>query len=196
MLHSGISRRHPVGAAVTRAFLACALTACAPWVQVEGPFRMESQGYEVVLPAGWWREASTENPFLLTKDGVSLQYISIDRVVVGDELPNTKKKFAKGMSPDDVAAVELEEARSGQGIRSFALVEKAPFPLAGYPGFKLAYSFKTEDGLRLRRVQYGAMVRDRVYRVQYQAAARYYFDKDLAAFERLRESFRITDSGI
>ncbi len=49
------------------------------------------------------------------------------------------------------------------------------------------------DGPRLGRVHYGVLVRDWVYRVQYQAAARYYFDKDLATFERVRESFRVTD---
>jgi hypothetical protein len=30
-----------------------------------------------------------------------------------------------------------------------------------------------------------------VYRLIYQAAARYYFDRDLATFETLRESFRL-----
>lgn len=65
--------------------------------------------------------------------------------------------------------------------------------MAGLPGFKLVYTFKTENGLRLKRVHYGVLVRDRVYRVQYQAPARYYFEKDLATFERVRESFKVTD---
>jgi hypothetical protein len=30
-----------------------------------------------------------------------------------------------------------------------------------------------------------------VYRLIYQSAARYYFDRDLATFEKLRESFRL-----
>lgn len=61
--------------------------------------------------------------------------------------------------------------------------------MAGLPGFKLVYTFKTENGLRMKRVHYGVLVRDGVYRVQYQAAARYYFDKGLSTFERVRESF-------
>ena len=63
--------------------------------------------------------------------------------------------------------------------------------MAGLPGFKLVYSFRVVNGLRLKRVHYGVLVRDWVYRVQYQAPARYYFDKDLATFERVRESFRL-----
>ena len=152
---------------------------------------MDSQGYEASLPAGWRRATAISDSLLLTRDGVSLQYIRIARVAVGDELTNTKKKFAKGMLPQDVAALELDEVRSDQAVRNFALVENIPFQVTGFPGFKLVYTFKTENGLRLKRVHYGVLVRDWVYRVQYQAPARYYFEKDLATFERVRESFRL-----
>jgi hypothetical protein len=156
---------------------------------------MASQNYEVTLPAGWRRATEVSDALLLTRDGVSLQAIRVERVAVGQELPHTKKKFAKGMAPQDVAEIEVDEARLNQGIRNLELLENAPFKVAGLPGFKLICSFKTEDGLRLKRVHYGVLVRDWVYRIQYQAAARYYFDKDLATFERVRESFRVTERG-
>jgi len=168
-----------------------ALSGCAPWVQVEGPYRMDSQGCEVTLPAGWRRATTVGDSLLVTRDGVSLQNIRVDRVAVGDELPHTKQKFAKGMSPQGVGEVEFDEVRSDQGMRNVELLENIPFQVAGLPGFKLVYTFKTENGLRLRRVHHGVLVRDWVYRVQYQAAARYYFDMDLATFERVRESFRL-----
>jgi hypothetical protein len=158
---------------------------------VEGPFRMDSQGYEVSLPPGWRRGTAVSDSLLLTRDGINLQYIRIARVAVGDELTHTKKKFAKRMSVQEIAEVELEEVRSDQGMRNVELVENVPFRVAGFPGFKLVYTLKTEGGLRLKRFHYGVLVRDWVYRVQYQAPARYYFDKDLATFERVRESFRL-----
>jgi len=170
-----------------------ALSGCAPWVQVEGPYRTDSQGFEVNLPAGWRRATSVQDSLLLTRDGVSLQYIRIERVAVGHEFAHTKKKFAKRMLPQDVGEVEFDEVRSDQAVRNFELVENVPFQIAGFPGFRLVYTLKTENGLRLKRVHYGVLVRDWVYRVQYQAPARYYFDKDLAAFERVRESFKVTD---
>ena len=168
-----------------------ALSGCAPWVQVEGPYRMDSQGFEVSLPAGWRRATTVSDSLLLTRDGIDLQYIRIERVAVGDELTHTKKKFAKRMSPQDIGEVELDDVRSDQGMRNVELVENVPLQVAGFPGFKLVYTFKIEGGPRLKRVHYGLLVRDWVYRVQYQAAARYYFDKDLATFERVRESFRL-----
>lgn len=186
-----MSQLTPARAALALVFLLSALSGCAPWVQVEGPYRTDSQGFEVNLPAGWRRGTAVSDSLLLTRDGVNLQYIRIARVAVGDELTHTKKKFAKGMSPQDVAEVELDEVRSDQTVRKFELLENVPFQVAGFPGFKLVYTLKTEGGLRLRRIHYGALLRGWVYRVQYQAPARYYFDKNLSAFERVRESFRL-----
>ncbi len=183
----------PARVTLVLVFLLSALGGCAPWVMVEGLYRMDTQGYEATLPAGWRRATTVSDSLLITRDGVSLQYIRIERVTVGHELTHTKRKLAMGMSLQDVAEVELDEVRSDQGMRNVKLVESTPFPVAGLPGFKLVYSFRDVNGLRLKRVQYGVLVRDGVYRVQYQAAARYYFDKDLATFERVRESFKVTD---
>lgn len=196
--------------------VAWALGGCVsfpPWTQVGGPYKgklvlrpadpsslgVNTVGFEkllefqVTLPAEWRRAWLIEDALLLTRDGVSLQYIRIGVVAVGDELPLTKKTFANGMSPQEVVALELDEVRSDQTLRNFALVENTPLQVAGLPGFRLIYTFKTENGLRLKRVHYGVLVRDWVYRVQYQAPARHYFEKGLATFERVRESFRITE---
>src|SRR3990172_5283475 len=188
-----LPRKDTLFHALVLVFLLGALSGCAPWVMVEGPYRMDSQGYEVSLPAGWRRATTVGDSLLVTRDGVSLQNIRVERVAIGDELKHRKKKFAKGMLPQDVAALELDEVRSDQAVRNFALVENIPFQVTGFPGFKLVYTFKTGNGLRLRRIHYGVLLRDWVYRIQYQAAAKYYFDKDLAAFERVRESFKVTE---
>jgi len=124
---------------------------------------------------------------------MDLQNIKIERVGVGQNLKHTKKKFAKGMSPQDVAEVELDEVRSDQGMRNVEMLENVPFQAAGLPAFKLVSTFRDENGLRLKRVHYGVLVRGWVYRLQYQAAARYYFGKDLSTFERVRERFRGTE---
>ena len=124
----------PSGATVVLLFLLSALSGCAPWVQVEGPYRMDSQAYEVSLPAGWRRATTVSDSLLLTRDGVGLQYIRIERVGVDNELTHTKKKFAERMSPQDVAEVELDEVRSDQGMRNFELVENTPSQVAGFPG--------------------------------------------------------------
>lgn len=169
----------PVKAAFVLGVLACALNGCGPWSQVGGPYRgslspyslnpsgvdgyptyqVNRSDFQVTLPAEWRRATLVQDALLLTRDGVSLQYIRIGLVAVGDELTHTKKKFAKGMLPQDVGALELDEVRSDQEMRNFELLENVPFQVAGLPGFKLIYTFRAESGLRLKRVHYGVLVR-------------------------------------
>ena len=53
------------------------------------------------------------------------------------------------------------------------------------------YSARLKSGLRLKTVHYGLLDGKWVYRLIYQAPARYYFEKDLATFEQVRESFKL-----
>ena len=50
--------------------------------------------------------------------------------------------------------------------------------MAGEPGFRLVYAWKTKEGLRLKAVHYGLLDEQWLHRLIYQAAARYYFDRD------------------
>src|SRR3989304_7433263 len=92
-----LPRKDTLFHALVLVFLLSALSGCAAWVQVEGPYRMDSQGYEASLPAGWGRATLVQDALLLPRDGVSFQYIRVGLVAVGDELTHTKKKFANGM---------------------------------------------------------------------------------------------------
>jgi hypothetical protein len=168
------------------------LPACARWPLVNGRVQMESQGFEVTVPAGWHRAALVKNLLILTRDGLALQFIRIGRVPLDDHPRRSKKRFAKGMLPQDLAEVELDAIRSDADIANFELIQNVPITVAGHSGFKLVYSFKVA-GLRVKRVHYGFLLRDWVYRIQFQAAARYYFDRDLPAFERVFESFKVAD---
>lgn len=95
------------------------------------------------------------------------------------------------MSAQNAATVEVDELRGTHGNFSFEVLEKQLASVSGRPGFRLLCAWKTKDGLRLNRVQNGLVDGKWVYRLIYQAAARYYFDHDLATFERVQESFRL-----
>lgn len=61
----------------------------------------------------------------------------------------------------------------------------------GARGDRVAYTWTSKDGYRLKRIQYGFLEGKWVYQLTYQAAARFYFNHDLATFKKLRESFRL-----
>jgi hypothetical protein len=166
------------------------LVGCAPWAQVGGLYENGSQNFTVELPDGWMRWRQGEH-LLITRDGVSLQYIQIGRTKIEDSLKHTKKKFSKGMLPQEAAEVYLDNLASDSNILNLEIIENIPVTLSGIPGFKAVYTYKNKDDLKLKSICYGFIVGDWVYGIHYHAAQRYYFDKDLKTFEKVVESFKL-----
>lgn len=170
------------------------LAGCGPYTAVGGKLAFSQQGFEVDLPQGWYQAREVGDALVTTRDGVLLQLIRVERVAVGDEPAHIKKKFTARMPAQDAANLEVENLRSSPDLFNFELLENETATIVGKPGFRLLYSFRTKDGLRLKRVHYGFVDGKWAYRLTYQAAARHYFDRDLATFERVRESFRLLSS--
>lgn len=167
------------------------IVGCSTFRAASGKLTLSDHGFEVDLPQGWYETQSSMGGLLLTKDGLPLQLIQIERVAIENGLPHTKRKFRGGMSVHHAAEVEVDDLRSTSEVFNFEVLESTPATVRGKPAFQLLCAWKTRDGLRLKRVQYGLVDGKWVYRLIYQAAARYYFDRDLATFERVRESFRL-----
>jgi len=167
------------------------LAGCAPYTAVGGKLAFPHQGFEVDLPQGWYQAREVGDALLVTRDGILLQFIRIERVSVGEELAHSKRKFAARMSPQDAAGIEMDELRSTPEVFNLEVLESTPATIAGKPGYRFICAWKSKDGLRLKRVHYGFLDGKWAYRLIYQAAARHYFDRDMATFERVRESFRL-----
>ncbi|MCL5062963.1 MAG: PsbP-related protein [Nitrospiraceae bacterium] len=163
---------------------------CAPWLQVGGLYTSEDYNFSVELPQGWMR-FNTDEYLLITRDGVLLQNILIERLPINKELKYTKKKFKKGMLPQEVAEVVLDNISSDQTNLNFELIENSPAKIGGFSGFKVVFTFKTKDGVRLKSIYYGFIADEWFYGIRYTAAIRYYFDKDIKTFERVFESFKL-----
>lgn len=171
------------------------LAGCAPFVLASGKQTLSE--YEVTVPEDWYRamraSGTLEAPegLVLTRDGLALQQIRVGRVPVDKELKFTNRKFDEKLPPHEVAEVELDDHRSNPNVFNLTIEENAPVTLDGHRGFRLVYTWQTKDGYRLKCIQYGFLEGRWVYQLTYQAAARFYFDRDLATFEKLRDSFRL-----
>jgi hypothetical protein len=166
---------------------------CAPWSQIGGPYSSGSNGFTVDLPQGWMKYNMVDFLFI-TRDGGALQNIIVERFTMDKELPFTKKKFAKAMLPQELAEVVVDNVSSNPANLNLVVIENVPEKVCGSPGFKVILSYKTKDGLRMKSISYGVLVGDYVYNIRYNAAERYYFDKDLPVFQEVFASFRLTKS--
>lgn len=163
---------------------------CATWVGTGGPYRVGGIGVEADLPAGWMRKRLTSNELLMTRDGLSLDYIHIYRRDVDDEVPNTQQKLRTNMLPQQVAELSLDSTRLADGITNFEVLENSPAEIDGHECYKLSYRHRVDSGLRMRTVEYGCLIGRYHYHIVYRAPAQHYFDEYVEVFERVRRSIR------
>lgn len=171
-------------------FLIC-LIGCATWIPVGGPFISSDYAFEVELPSGW-RRTNARDGLTLTRDGLSLQMVRIVREPFDKELAFTKRKIDKGMLPQELAEIVIDNIRSNREISNVQVSENQPATIGGYPGFRVAYSYHTKDNLKKQGVFYGVLVDQWFYRMLVEAPARHYFPRDLAIFEQIKQTFKIT----
>ena len=163
---------------------------CAVWTQVGGLYTSEPNNYSVDLSQGWMRWGKTDH-LLISRDGVLLQNIQIIRHNVKDPLNHTKKKLAKDMLPQETAEIILDNLASNPEITDFRTLETNPMVIGGTPGFRAVYTYKNKDGLKCKSVCCGLLAGEWFYGMTYNAAERYYFDKDIETFNKVVQSFML-----
>ena len=190
------------------------VASCAvPYAPVSERHVAPAENFMVDLPPGWRQHNASADPLKkyteildkrhklkwdmlrLTRDGLLLQQICIGRIPVADELPNTKRKLAQGMIPLDAAELISDNFRANANLTHQEIMENAPANVGGHPGFKLHYSYRAEDQLKIDGIFYGAVIGPWLYYALFEAPAQHYFAKDLPAFERTFASFEIAKAG-
>ncbi len=169
----------------------CGCARLSPWVPVKEHYAAPNAPYSVDLPEGWMRLNSDEN-LLITRDGIFLQSILIEGIRTGQALAHSKKALRRDMKPEEAAESVIGDVKSDKGLKQVEVVDRASATVAGYPGFKFAYTFTVGDGMKYRGVYYGFMKGDRLYGLRYLAADRHYYDQDLKTFEKVLKSFRLS----
>jgi hypothetical protein len=167
------------------------LMGCAKWEKVGGLYETSSHNFKTDFPDGWRKYNHDSSQVLITKDGFSLQWIAISRTPIDKELEYTQKKFSKQMLPIEVAEVVIDNLRSNPQISRMEILENNPALIGGYPGFKILYEYETEKGLTRKGVSYCNLVGEWCYKISYEAPARYYFERDLPALQKVKESFKL-----
>ena len=172
------------------------LGGCAPWMVVGGPYENTQQNFKAEFPKGWRKFNLSRDDVLITKDGISLQYIRISRSPIEQELQHTKKKFTKEMLPQEVAEIVIQNFRSNPDIMNHQLLLNNPTTIGGYPGFNIAVAFQTMEGLTKKSIIYGFLSGSSYYEILYEAPERYYFSKEESEFEKVKDTFKLLEDNV
>ena len=165
-------------------------TGCASVAQERSLKNLPDNAFSVEIPEGWWKPKHIDK-YLLTKDGVFLQYVLIQQRPIDRPYRNTKKKLNKGMLPQEAAGVIIDEIASDRRIHNFNVIENAPAIIDGREAFKILFTYKDKKGSTFKTLYYGFISGDSFYNLRYNAATRYYFEKDIAVFEKILSSFKV-----
>ncbi len=181
---------------VAALLLALGLAGCmgpqTPWDPI-GPRYASSNWfgpkYALDIPEGWLKLNAGEG-LTSTRDGWTLQKITVRLLDPEKPLGHTKKTLRAGMAPRELAEVLVDDVRAS-GALALTVVETKPATLAGAKGFRAVLAYKDAEGLGRRAVLAGAFVGDRVWQLAYDAPERVYFQKDLPTFEKALASFTV-----
>ena len=165
------------------------LTACAgPWHTP--PNQLSEPQWSITSPEGWMH-LSTQESEMLSKDGPYLEYILIQSRSLAQGFRFTRQKLKPDMLPHEAAQVIADNMRSDPLIRQLQLLASEPAMVGGQAGFRLIYSYQDPYGVSTKTIYYGVILPNQFFNLRYTAADRYYFDKELPAFNQVVDSLRL-----
>lgn len=95
------------------------------------------------------------------------------------------------MLPQEVAQMVIDNFKSNPNLVGQEVLENNPETIGAQQGFKLVITWKNIEGLRTKSIIYGFLLGKYYYELYYRAYDRYYFEKDVVAFEKIKNSFSL-----
>lgn len=164
-------------------------TACAgPWKTV--PDRLIAPQWSITAPDGWMHLNQPDSE-MLSRNGPYLEFIMIQSRPLAKGFRFTKQELKPAMLPHEAAGLIMDNLRSDPYIRGFRVLASEPAMIDGHAGFKLTYNYRDQHGVELKTIYYGALLPDQFFNIRYTAAQRYYFDRELPAFNEVLGSLRL-----
>jgi hypothetical protein len=172
-------------------FAVCLISGCASAAYERSLEDLPKADFSVDIPSGWWKPQHV-NRYLITKEGPFLQYVLIQQRPIDRPFKKTQKKLRKGMLPLESAKIVIDEIAADRNILNFNILENTPATIDGHAGFKILFSYRDKKGSEYKTLYYGFISGNSLFNLRYNAAARHYYDKDLADFMRILHSFKLT----
>jgi len=155
-----------------------------------GPYQSSDYKFAVEIPDGW-RRLDTDKYLMITRDGPFLQYALIQQRPADRPFRYTQKSLNNRMLPQEAAGLIIDELSSDRNLQNFRLIENVPARIDGHEGFRILFSYNDKKGSTFKTLYYGFVSGNSFYNIRYSAAIRHYFDKDLATFEQLLDTFKV-----
>jgi hypothetical protein len=167
------------------------LAACsAGWQQAGGPYDDPILNLSVDVPQGWYQIGAPRGSIVLTKNGVSIEAMTVSRALLADKLVNTSKRYQAGMSAADAMAVDIDDHKFAPGVNDFQVVERGDATVDGRPCYHYTYTYVQESGEPQTAKNYGCVIDPCIYHFHFSAPSQKWFPESLPDFDALVASTR------
>jgi len=185
--------RAPVSWCVLAFVATATLAGCAPYALVEPSRRSIADAY-TVDPQIQWTSFKRDKIELWTVDGFVLHNVRFFQAIGDGEplLPSTgdtkepRASYRKSMTTTEIAELVLDTL---YGRSTPENLRPAKFGEAA--GFRFETSWTNKDGVKLKSMVAGAVLKNRLHLIAYDAVAIHYFAKYRPHVERVIESVRL-----
>jgi hypothetical protein len=169
------------------------LSGCAgQWIRVQDQeVVQQGDGYELKLPADWVK-IQLGDTLVVTRDGPSLQKITVRAVPQAKAFPHLDKPASGKQLPSELADLFLADLRKEDQdqLPSLKVVSNEPASISGHDGFRVQAEYRTADGVRYDLIGYGFVAGERYYSIAFNAPTLYYFERDKGQFQQALASFK------
>jgi hypothetical protein len=95
-----------------------------------------------------------------------------------------------------MSAIEIRElvqaTMAVEAFQNVRITDLKPATFGGHPGFTFAMTMTSKQGLDMKGLARGAVIKDKLYMTVYRGAALHFFDRGFADYEKISASLRIT----
>jgi len=157
---------------------------------MEGQHRADKIALSANVPEGWSRWRS-DSDITLTKDGMLLQMVRINRTAYGAPYENSGLTIQPGMSPLDASQIIVEDMQANQELRKLDMIDNRPATVADHLGLRIECTYKNEDNLKVREIIYVGLTPDSYVVARCRAPDRHYMEMISGDFERIVDSIEL-----
>ena len=180
--------RIPISVLLLLSLAACQTT----WTRIDATkVTYSDERYAVDLPTDWVRIKTGEIVFV-TRDGISVQHLTIEFREHIEAFKETEQKSSQDMLPSELADRYLAEIRATDenGLPSLEVLSNQPTTINDQQGFELHLRFLNDSGLRYERLVRGFANDEGFFAISYEAPTLHFFERDRAAFDGVVSSFK------
>lgn len=167
------------------------ITGCAKWQEVKKDQEISAHKLSFAVNEENWYSLKGEKNYLITKDGVFLQKISLNVLNLEQGLSKSKKTIPSDILSHELAELIIEELRLSNEKNSFNLISNTPEQLNIAEAVQIIYHIKDINENVIKTNSSYFIFDNSLYLLSYSAPEQHFYEKDLKQYQEFKKTIKL-----